>query len=272
LIERGKKRVPLVVALCAMLFLAGCAGKKKRERITDMSPEALYERALELYEQKKLEGAVGMFESIEFAYSGSDRKELEPLVRLGIADATFYRGYSLDTIDAHTLYLDFVTRYGDHPMAPYAQFQAGVASLEQVNHPSKDQSQTLAAFTDLREVERRYPNSNYAFATRDMINRAQANLVEHEFQVGNFYLERKKYVAAIERFRKALDRYPQSTEKEKLYFHLAEGLIASDRAAEGRIYLDKLITDYPYGDYVEPARAELEKIGSGLTMEIENAP
>jgi outer membrane protein assembly factor BamD len=272
LIERGHYRVLLLIMLSATLLLAGCAGKKSRERITDMSPEALYKRAIELYEHKKLEGAIGMLESIEFAYSGSNRKELEPLVRMGIADATFYRGYSLDSIDAHTLYLDFVTRYGDHPLAPYAQFQAGVASLEQVNHPSKDQSQTLAAFTDLREVERRYPDSKYSFATRDMISRAQKNLVEHEFLVGKFYLDRKKYMAAVERFRNALDHYPLNTDKEKIYFYLAEGLIASDRDVEGRIYLDKLITDYPFGDYVKPARAELEKLGSGLSMEIEGSP
>ena len=52
----------------------------------------------------------------------------------------------------------------------------------------------------------------------------------------------------------------------------AEGLIASDRDVEGRIYLDKLITDYPFGDYVKPARAELKKLGGGLSMGIKGSP
>ena len=70
--------------------------------------------------------------------------------RVGARNRDKTKGLALAYIDARQLYLDFVTLYGDHERAPYAQFQAGVCALAQANQPSKDQSQTYAAFADLR--------------------------------------------------------------------------------------------------------------------------
>lgn len=194
-------------------------------------------------------------------YTGDERVELEPLVRLGIADATFYQGYSVASVDARSLYTDFATLYAEHPQAPYALFQAAMCSMAQMRGPWKDQTETRRAIADLEDVTRRYPASPYAAASRLMVRRAQARLAEHEFLIGLFYLERKKPLAAVARFRAALDRFPDYPEKEKLYFHLGQALLAANNGAEARIYLDKLVQDYPAGRYVEQARRELARAG-----------
>ena len=176
--RHGVRRITAAMCLLALLG-AGCAKRKAPQDQTQLTPDDQYRKARELLERRKADQAVEVLQSIDFRYSGQDRARLEPLVRLGVADATFYKGSTLDLIDARSLYLEFVTLFGDHPLAPYAQFQSGVCSLEQASHPSKDQSQTLSAFTDLREVGRRYPRSRYAIAARDMIRRAESSLAEH---------------------------------------------------------------------------------------------
>jgi len=242
--------------LIALLGVA-CASKKPVEEARDLSPESVYREGRALLERRKTDQAIEKMQSIDFRYAADERARLEPLVRLGIADATFYRGSTIDLIDARSLYLEFVTLFGDHPLAPYAQFQAGVCSLKQTSHPSKDQSQTLAAFQDLREVERRYPGSRYALAAGDMIRRAEASLAEHDYIVGRFYLKRKHYEAAADRFRGLLKAYPDFREAEKVYYFLGRALLSNENDVEARVYLDKLVSDYPDSPYTPKARKAL---------------
>ncbi len=238
-----------LVALCAVS--TACGRKDKKEPESYATAQELYDRGSRHLAERDLNKARRALEQVY--YTPEDRARLEPLVRLRIADAVFYQGNDLALIDARSLYLDFVTLYGDHPNAPYAQFQAGVASLEQGNDPTRDQSQTLRAIQDFQVVVDRFPDSRYAVAARDMIGSAESKLAEHEFVVGRFYMKKKAWEAAANRFKLVVERYPTYREKDKLYFNLGKALINGNSAPEGRIYLDKLLQDYPTSDYVKDA-------------------
>lgn len=255
-----------VLAIVLASLATSCAGSR-RDRMREneaMTSQMAYAKATAELAERDLRKARQTLERIRF---GAADRDLEPLVKLALADATFYLGDDLSLIEARSKYLDFVTFYGDHPRAAYAQFQAGICSLRQVEDPSRDQTQTRIAIEDLREVERRYPASVYAAAARDKVDQARRNLAEHEYLVGRFYLRRKEFLAAAERFRTVLDRYPTYTEKDKVYFYLGTALVRGQSDAEGRIYLEKLVTDYPSAPYVEDARKILGTTGLSLSGE-----
>lgn len=245
------------LALLALAASAGCAARRQRARaeVAVLAPEAAYAKALAQLGAGHLRRARSHLEKIPF--TAESRPVLEPLVRLALADAAFYTGDDLSLVDARSKYLDFVTYYGDHPKAPYAQLQAGVSSLKQARHPSRDQSDTRVALADLRDVERRWPASPYVRAARDMISLAEAKLAEHEFIVGRFYYQKKAYVSAAGRFRRLLEDYPRYRSREKVYFYLGQALVRTGNAVEGRVYLDKLVADYPNGRYAEQVRKVL---------------
>lgn len=255
--ERRHARVAALVLLAAGTASAGCAARRARSeadaRIVD--PAVLFSKGSDAIADGNYHRAKTFLDRIQ--YSPEGRAGLEPLVRLALADMAFYTGDDISLIDARSKYLDFVTMYGDHPKAPYAQLQAGLCSLEQTSHPSRDQSQTLVAINDLREVERRYPGSPLVRAAVDLIDRAEASLAEHDFLVGRFYSRRKAWMAASERYRSILDRYPRYREKEKLYFYLGEALLRMNNDAEGRLYLGKLLEDYPEGRFAADAKRAL---------------
>ena len=254
-------------ASLALLAMIGC-GKKQQPELEQSLAREQYDEAMSQLEDAKLGSAVKSLGEIN-QYSSGDRARLEPMVRIGMADATFFQGNDIALIDARTMYLDFVTLYGDHPMAPYAQFQAGICSLRQVIHASRDQSQTMAALDDLREVSERYSTSRWSTAARMMVRQAEEALAEHEIIVGKFYKKRKKWQAAEARFRKALELYPDYEGKDRVYFYLAEVLLRRDNTDEGRIYLDKLVKDYPEGKYVKQARKALDASGGELGLEFD---
>jgi outer membrane protein assembly factor BamD len=259
---RRSLRNAAVLAL-ALAAAAGCASRKKEvlEAETErLSAEGLYERSQLELAQGSLRKARLDLERVQF--TSEDRPKLEPLVRLALADVSFYQGDVISLIEARSKYLDFVTLYSDHPKASYAQLQAGVCSLKQVRDPSRDQEQTRKAIADLREVAKRYPKSVYVDPAQDMIAQAEKSLAEHEFTVGYFYYKRKSYEAATQRFRTILEEFPKYPEREKLYFCMGQSLIRGNNESEGRIYLDKLLTDYPEGEFADDAKKALASSSS----------
>jgi outer membrane assembly lipoprotein YfiO len=236
----------------------GCLGRKKEAQIVPPgpTPNAGFERAMDLLSRHDLRQATAALKRIQF--SGQSRAEIEPLTRLALADATYYQNTKLGWIDARGLYLDFVTLNGDHPLAPYAQLQVGLCSLKQVARPSRDQGLTQQAIRDLTAVEDRWPDSIYVGAARNLLLQARATLAESEFLVGRFYLKRKAYAAAIDRFRGVLIRFPEYPDADKLLFHLARAHERRGEVAEARLYLDRIVSAHPHGEYAERAQRMLE--------------
>jgi outer membrane protein assembly factor BamD len=247
----------LLVALAALLLPAtGCGKKRAQRQGVFVDARLLYEEAKGYLDQRNLRKTKLTLERIQ--YTVDNRAELEPLVRLMLADVSFFEASTLALIDARAQYLDFVTLYTDHPRAPYAQLQAGVCSLEMANDPSRDQSEIRQAMDDLRDVVNRYPDSDYARAARDKLAEAQTGLAEHEFIVGQFYLKRGAYEAAAGRFRLALERYPRYRNKDKVYFHMGKARLLAGSDVEARLYFDKLFTDHPTSEWTAEAQKFLD--------------
>jgi len=260
----------ILVVAAVLVTSVGCFGKKKEKHTADMAgsltADATYARGMELLAAGKLRDAESVLKRIQF--TPELREDIEPLARVALADATFHRGGDLELIDARNLYMDFVTLNLDHPLAPYAQLQVGICSLAQVNHPTKDQYQTLEAIEDLREVERRWPDSAFVGASRAYLRAARANLAESEYLVGRFYLNRKSYPAALQRFNHVVEFYPDYPDMESVLYYLGRAYLRSGNEVEGRIYLDKLVTEYPEGDHYRQARKALDSVGGDLGTDV----
>jgi outer membrane protein assembly factor BamD len=261
----------LLSVMVIITLTTGCAAKKKKKaemnEISYLSASEQYGRARDALSKRDLRRAKTILQRVQYT-KPEERSEVEPLVRLAMADANFYGRHGFALIDSRSLYLDFVTLYGDHLHAPYSQFQAGMCSFKQVINPSRDQTRTRQAINELTEVERRYPGSGFAGPAHLMVRRAEDYLAEHEFAVGRFYLKKKSYAAAADRFRAALEKYPGYSDREKLYFHMGRALLGANNNSEARIYLDKLVTDYPEGKYSDDARKALSEAGGALNLDV----
>ena len=240
-------------------LMVGCAGRKDAVFQNEFRDAAVvYQEAMTLIYARNLTKAKRLLEGIQ--YTRENRTELEPLVRLRLADVSFYSGNNLSLIDARSMYLNFVTLYTDHDQAPYAQMQAGIASLLQANHPTRDQSESLQAIFDLRQVQVQFPDSPFSVAANDRINEAESTLAEHDFIVGQFYLKRGAYGAAFARFQNILETYPRYNHREKLLFHLGKALVLDEKNDEGRIYLDRVQREFPAGEFDKECQSLLARI------------
>lgn len=246
----------------ALLLAAGVSGCAHREKKPKGAAEVLgaeqtlvrYEDAMARHQLRKAKTLLGKIQ-----FTPEERPTYEPLVRLGLADSTYYLGDDLSLIEARSKYLDFVTLYGDHERAPYAQFQAGMCSVKQIYSATRDQAQTKIAIADFQAVSDRWPTSDFARAARQFVGKGRDGLAEHEFIVGSFYRKKKSYDAATERYKELLDAYPEYRQKDKVYYWLGWTLTKNRNESDARTYLDRVVTEYPMSKYAKMAKEMLDE-------------
>jgi outer membrane protein assembly factor BamD len=159
----------------------------------------------------------------------------------------------------------------------------GQSMFRQVLSPDRDQTMTLKAIDELKKVQTTYPQSAYAEGARQTIELCNKQLAEKERLVGRFYQRRKVYLAAIDRYRFALDHYPVASSSSRLLYDLGSCQLSVNRRDDAQATFDRL-KDLPDNedylrkaekaiqDYEKRREKEGEKIFGNLGKEEEKKP
>jgi outer membrane protein assembly factor BamD len=245
-----------LLALLALGIHAGCASAGKEKPPVD--PAALAREAEALMAKKKYYRA--RFVLQQALQDGVSDKDLNASLQIALADSFFLDGGTLNLGEALSRYTSFLAFNPLHPRADYVQYQIGRCHFLQVYSADKDQAQTRKAIEEFRKVGALYPASPYVAQAEEGIRQATSLLAEHEIEVGRFYGERQAWLAAIDRYKVALDVYPSYSDKPRVYYLLAEALAGLGRGEEARAYLKLLLENYPEHEVIPTARALLQKV------------
>jgi len=211
----GKRGIILLVVGFFLLSAGGCgwfSSSTKDE--AEQSADALIQEGLDAYQLKKYERATEAFQKLR------DRFPYSPyavLAELKLADSYYLnKDYEL----AATSYKEFEKMHPTNEVIAYVVFMQGMSYFKQMPTIDRDQSKTLLAVQEFDRFIKGHPQSEYV--TQAMINReeAQKNIVAHEFYIGEFYLKKKDYLAALGRFEGIMKQYPQTPHPPKLQSYL----------------------------------------------------
>ena len=98
---------------------------------------------------------------------------------------------------------------------------------------------------------------------RTQILLCRDRLAAHEYLVGRFYYQRKFYVAAADRFRVVLDRFPYYSRTEETLYLLGTCLMRTENPDEARLYFERLMHEYPQGKHTTEVRKILQEQAKG---------
>jgi outer membrane protein assembly factor BamD len=247
-------------ALLLLFFALGCHRQNKVKPVEPV--EQVYKQALQKMGKKHYYAARSLLQSLLTRIPQDDRALL-PLVQIRLGDAFYLDGGVLNLGEALGSYRNFLTYYPQREEAAYAQYQVGMCYLGQVLAPDRDQDLTFKAIVEFEKVERLYPDSAYVEKAGDRIKECRQHLAAHEFGIGRYYYKRKQYLAAANRFRVILDKYPQFSQTEEVIFLLGSSLFATSNPDEGRLYFDRMFQEFPGGKFTRPAKKLLRKQGKG---------
>ena len=113
----------------------------------------------------------------------------------------------------------------------------------------------------LQEIIDRYPDSEYATDARQKIIIANDQLAGKEMQVGRYYLERREYVAAINRFKSVITDYGDTREVEEALERLTEANLAMGLTSEAQTAAAVLGHNYPDSRWYQDAYKLLQTGG-----------
>ena len=180
------------------------------------TPEGLYKRGAELYQEGRYRKAIESFQRLKEQYP------LHNLVvgaEIGIADSYFSDG---NYIEAEMVYGDFISLRPTNENLPYAMYQLGMCHYSQMGAIDRDQTETIKALKEFERLVARFPNSKFFVPAERHILECRKRLAEKEFYVGNFYFTQGKYKAAWGRFETIAREYPGIGLDYKVRYFLEE--------------------------------------------------
>lgn len=244
------------VAMVGLLAACNTSTEGTKDAFADDQPAGtLYNEGLAYLNAGKLGDAVKSFDEVDrqHPYSEWARKAL-----IMSAFASYRRGRLDDTVQSANRYL---TLYPGSPDAAYARYLIGSSYFKQIPDVTRDQDATKRAMASLQEVIDRYPESEYATDAKSKIIVARDQLAGKEMQVGRYYLERREYIAAINRFKVVIADYQDTRHVEEALERLVEANLAMGLASEAQTAAAVLGHNFPDSTWYQDAYKLLQSGG-----------
>jgi outer membrane protein assembly factor BamD len=258
-----------LAAASISIFLAAtvvaCSGN--RATVPPANAEAdrfLFDRGNEEFKEKNWIAAREYYRQIVDNYPQSP---FRPDAKLGVGDTYIGEHNTEALLLAVNEFREFLTFYPTSPKADYAQYRLAVAQSEQMLAPERDQTNTREAVKELQVFVDRYPNSALMPEVRTLLRRAKDRLSEASYRVGFYYYRAKWYPGAVDRFKQVLNEDPEYTNRDAVYYHLAESLLRLKRDAEALPYFERLLKEFEQSSYLEPTRKRVDELkgAQGIT-------
>ncbi len=156
----------------------------------------------------------------------------------------------------------YVTLHPGSPDSAYAQYLIAASYYDEIPDITRDQSRTEKALAALDEVVRKYPTSEYAQSAKQKIQVARDQLAGKEMQIGRYYLERKDYTGAINRFKVVITRYQTTRQVEEALERLTEAYMALGITGEAQTAAAVLGHNFPDSTWYKHAYALVKSGGN----------
>ncbi|MEE4154902.1 MAG: outer membrane protein assembly factor BamD [Erythrobacter sp.] len=159
----------------------------------------------------------------------------------------------------------FLSIHPGNKDAPYAYYLIALSYYEQISDVNRDQKITEQAQTALREVNRRFPQTEYAADARLKLDLVADHLAGKEMEIGRHYQRMGQWLAAAIRFRNVIDRFDTTSQVPEALYRLTESNLALGIPEEAVKYAAVLGANYPGSKWYERAFDLVQDHAAGVT-------
>ena len=164
-------------------------------------PESLYKLAKFSFDKQNFELSRNQFLEI---------KKLFPLSNEAIQSEimiAFIDYVQMDYDNAILNYKKVIDRYPSHKDLDYVYYMIAMCNYEQLQNEALDGYYNNLALRSFNQVIKRFPDSKYTKDSRQKIILVKSNIAAKHMEIGRFYLNNKKYIAALNRFKIVVDEF-----------------------------------------------------------------
>ncbi|WP_417257683.1 outer membrane protein assembly factor BamD [Celeribacter sp.] len=215
-----KVGLKLGLGVSLALLMSACGNNAPERDLEGYPADAIYKRAEYEISQNDFGDAAHYFAEVERLYPYSDWAK-----RALIMQAFSYhrdRDYENARVAAQR-YIDFYPADED---AAYAQYLLALSYYDQIDDVGRDQGLTFQALQALRVVIEKYPDSEYARSAILKFDLAFDHLAAKEMEIGRYYLKRKHYTSAVNRFRVVVEQFQTTQHTAEALHRLVESYLS----------------------------------------------
>ena len=231
--------------------------KYKMEVTPDVPASKTYDQGLEKLANGSPAEAAKKFTDLGKQYPTSD------WARKGLLMTTYANYQAGDYTTAETSAERYLKDYPNSPEADYVLYLQANSYYMQIPDISRDQEKTAKALETFQSVVQKYPKSDYADDAKYKIQVTQDQLAGKEMSIGRFYLNRRNYTAAINRFRNVLQYYQTTRHAPEALYRLVEAYLGLGITEEAQTAAAVLGHNFPDSEWYHDAYDQLK--GKGLS-------
>jgi outer membrane protein assembly factor BamD len=211
----------LLAAALLVAMLAGCGGGTQERALESYTAEEIYKKGeLELETGKKPKDALIYFQEVERLYPYTE------FAKRALIMQAFTHHKAKEYEEARAASQRFLDFYPGDEDAPYALYLMALSYYDQIDDVGRDQGLTFQALKGMRDVIETYPDSEYSRSAILKFDLAFDQLAAKEMEIGRYYLKRRHYTAAINRFRTVVQDFQTTTHTAEALHRLTEAYLA----------------------------------------------
>ena len=244
------KFINLLLFNLIILGLLSCT--EKEEKISLIKEDSLEMQMIEAYNEGLNEFnrgdvffAAKKFNEVELLYPQSI---WAPRSTLMAAYAYYSQMYFTDAIYELERFLD---KYKNHPNTDYAYYLLAICHYNQIVDEKKDLGEIIKAKTYFNILVEEFPNTDFTEDAKFKLELIQEILASKELYIANYYLDREKWIPAMNRYKKIVNNYDTTIFVEEALYRLVELNYKLGLVTEAKKYAVLLGYNYQSSEWYE---------------------
>ena len=242
-----------------LIFLVSSCAKEK-EKISIVEEESLETQMIKTYNE-----GLNELDKGDIIYAAKKFNEAEllypqsiwaPRAALMAAYAYYSEFYYTDAIIELEKYLD---KYKNHTRRDYAYYLLALCHYNQIVDETKDLNEILKAKKYFELIIKKYPNTEFALDSEFKLELIEELLASKEMYLARYYIDREKWIPAINRFKTVVNNYETTIFVEEALHRLVELHYKIGLVDESKKYAALLGYNYQSSKWYEESYKILNK-------------
>ncbi len=209
------------ILFISIVFISACQNNEEKisiieERDLDLQMIDAYKEGLNFLDDNYPLKAAEKFNEAELLYPQS---LWAPRSSLMSAYSFYYGSYYIDAIEELKRFKEI---YPNHERIVYVYYLLGMCHYEQIADEKKDLGSIVDAQQNFKYVLDNYPDSDFALDSQFKLELIQEILASKEMYLAKYYIEKEKWIPAINRYKNVLDKFETTIYVEEALHRLVE--------------------------------------------------
>ena len=253
-----KKFYYSILILLILLNVSCSKNIKKKSVISekDLNSQVLesYKEGMKALNEKDVLFAAKKFNEVEILFPQS---EWAPKSSIMAAYSYYSQDYYDDAINELLRFLKVYPKYKD---IDYVYYLLGISYYEQIVDEKKDLQSLVNAKKNFEIIINNFSKSEYSIDASFKIDLINDILAAKEIYIGRYYFDKKKWIAAINRFKVVITEYETTIYTEEALHRLVEVYYILGLIEEAEKYAKLLGYNYQSSEWYEKSYSVFNKM------------